>query len=186
MSAAIDTPYYAVNLRPHEIEEIGSIAARRKAANFYRENASYYRDSSKMEDERTASNASVAAECAVARVLNQSWTAGGAWKAYQHHGFANLPDVGFNHEVRRVREPTATTFAIRERDLARTLTACFVEPPEHDRVRVLGWIRGEDAWEIGTLVEGQNYKRVQLSALTRDALPPDVPYQPNQDWLVIP
>lgn len=165
--------YYRVNLRSWEAPAVALVGAQRTAANAGRENAYHYRDTSKMEDERTASFAAAAAECATARLVNQYWTAGGAWPADRHGDFSRLPDVGYNIEVRRVRDFTTTTFAVRQRDLSRTIVACFVVPPELTEVRVLGWIRGKDAWEAGRPVD--DYARVPIDALTRDPLPPDIP-----------
>jgi len=158
---------------------VATVGAGRTAANYGRPNAPHYADASRREDERTASFAAAAAECGVARLLNQYWTAGGAWALQQHGDFADLADVGKNIEVRRVRDPGTTTFAVRERDMGRTIVACFVLPPELVEVRILGWIQGPDAWEVGTPVE--NYTRVPIDALSRGAMPPDIPERPKAE-----
>ena len=173
--------HYRVHLRPWEIANVGAVGAQRTAANAGRDNAPHYRDDSKRQDERTASFAAAAAECATARLLNQYWTAGGAWPADRHREFASLPDVGRNIEVRRIREKGTETFAVRKRDLDRTVVACFVDPPELTTVWILGWIRGKDGWEVGTPVE--DYTRVPVEALTLGPLPPDIPTAPDaQVW----
>ena len=151
MAEAGRASHYRVNLRPWEITHVATVGAGRTAANHGRANAPHYADASRREDERTASFAA----------------------AGRHGDFARLPDVGENIEVRRVRDPGTTTFAVRKRDGTRTIVACFVVPPELTEVRVLGWIQGPDAWEVGHPVE--EYARVPLDALTLDPLPPDIP-----------
>lgn len=177
-----EATHYRVVLRPWEIAHVATVGAQRTVANLNRANAPHYRDASRREDERTASHAAAAAECATARLLNQYWTAGGAWVAARHGEFADLADVGENIEVRRVRDHGTTTFAVRERDMGRTIVACFVVPPELTEVRVLGWIQGPDAWEVGQPVE--DYTRVPIEALTRGPLPPDIPTRPEAEEFV--
>lgn len=120
-----------------------------------------------MEDDRTAQHASCAAECATARALDRYWTAGGAWDSQHHRQFRDLADVGQNIEVRRVREPASTTFAVTNTEADRVIVACFVEPPELRVVRVLGWIRGTDALSVGVPASKYpNRSRVPIAALS--------------------
>jgi len=163
---ATEAPHILVRLRPWEYTLVAQIGADRAARNHDRPDAPHY-DRSRMEDDRTAQHAACAAECATARVLNKYWTAGGAWDSARHREFQHLADVGNNTEVRRVREPTSTTFAVDAKDKNRMVVACYVEAPELRDVRFLGWITGEEALRIGTDSQyGGNRKRVPISALT--------------------
>jgi hypothetical protein len=122
-----------------------------------------------MEDDRTAQHAAAACECAVARALNLYWTAGGAWDMGQHDEWKPLADVGHNIEVRRVREPNASTFAMGERDRDRIIAVAYAEPPELQVVRAFGWIDGATAYEAGSpAVKYPTRRRVPLSVLTLD------------------
>lgn len=164
---ADEAPHIKVRLRPWEYTLVAQVGADRAARNHDRPDAPHY-DRSRMEDDRTAQHASCAAECATARLLNKYWTAGGAWDSARHAEFRDLADVGENIEVRRIREPNSTTFAVDERDHDRIIVACYVEPPELRDVRVLGWIKGEEALRVGTEAQyGKgNRKRVPVAALS--------------------
>lgn len=146
---ALTAPYYRVELRPWEYSMAALIGAERTGRNFGRRDAPSYRDDSRKQDDRTAQHAAAAAECAVARLLNEYWTAGGAWPGDRHGEFSGLPDVGCDKEVRRVRDGGSRTFAVQAKDDQPVIVACFVEPPELRVVRVLGWIRlseARDTW----------------------------------------
>lgn len=155
MTVAVETlltaataPAIVIDLQSWEYELAGQVGLARIAANFGRSDAAHY-NRERMEDDRTAQHAAAAAEIATARAANRYWTAGGAWSREDHAQFRNLPDVGKNIEVRRVRDPGASTFAAGPNDCERVIFACYVEPPEFRRVRVLGWIRGADALALG-------------------------------------
>lgn len=158
-------PAIEIELYPWEYQLAAQVGAARTAANWNRPDAAHY-DRSRMEDDRTAQQAAVAAEIATARAFNRYWTACGAWSNSDHLGYKNLPDVGRNIEVRRIREVNGTDFAFDpKRDRDRALVAAYVKGPEFREVRVLGWIKGEDAVDIG---EETDYGRlrVPISALT--------------------
>ena len=170
--AAGDAPCIKVVLRPWEYALAAQVGAQRAAQNHDRADAPHY-DRSRMEDDRTAQHAAAAAECATARALNKYWTAGGAWDTSQHNRWRKLADVGTNIEVRRVRDATSTTFAVDDRTSDRVLVACYVEPPEMQTVRVLGWITTADALRVG--VSAPQYptrKRVPISALSLAGITP--------------
>lgn len=162
-----EAPYIAVRLRPWEYTLVAQVGADRAARNHDRPDAAHY-DRSRMEDDRTAQHASCAAECATARLLDKYWTAGGAWDSARHSEFRSLADVSDNIEVRRIRESTSSTFAVDEKDRKRVIVAAYVEPPELRDVRILGWIKGEEALKIGTPAKYGNRKRVPISALSLD------------------
>ena len=168
---AVDAPYVKIVLRPWEYSLVAQVGAQRAARNHNRGDAAHY-DRSRMEDDRTAQHAACAAECATARALNKYWTAGGAWDASEHQQWRALADVGTNIEVRRIRDATSTTFAVDNRDRERVIVACFVEPPELNTVRVLGWVRGADALAAGTTApKYPTRKRVPITALSLDGIP---------------
>lgn len=163
---ASQAPYIRVDLRPWEYALVAQIGAARAARNHNRPDAKHY-DRSRMEDDRTAQHASCAAECATARAFDRYWTAGGAWDSGDHARYKDLADVGQNIEVRRIREPSSTTFAVDERDRDRIVVACYVEPPELQVVRVFGWARGADALAAGEVAEKYpSRRRVPLSVLS--------------------
>lgn len=167
---AATAPAIEVDLRSWEWRDAARVGAERSAANFGRSDAAHY-NRERMEDDRTAQHAAAAAEIATARATNSYWTAGGAWSPEDHAQFRSLPDVGKNIEVRRVRDPGATTFAVGPNDSDRVIFACYVEPPELRRVRVLGWIRGEDALALGRDAGyGNGRVRVDISRLSREGI----------------
>ena len=123
-----------------------------------------------MEDDRTAQHAAAVCELAVARALNRYPTGFGAWAASDHAKYRDLPDVGDNTEVRRVREASSTTFAVGEKDRNRTIVAAFPILPELRVVRVLGWIKGSEALRIGTSAGYGDRVRVPISALSLNGI----------------
>ena len=145
------------------------MGAERFAANFYREDAPHY-DRSRMEDDRTAQHAAAVCELAVARALNRYPTGFGAWAAADHAKWRDLPDVGTNTEVRRIREADATTFAVGGKDRNRTIVAAYPILPELRIVKVLGWISGEEALRIGRPAGYGDRVRVPISALSLNGI----------------
>jgi hypothetical protein len=136
-----------IKLEPWEYEYASYIGIRRFTANWDKSDASYY-DRSRMEDDRTAQVASAICELAVAKAMNQYWTAS-IWDESKHENNKFIPDVGINIEVRRVR--TKSGPAVRHKDLNRDLiiVGAIAIAPEFKEVEVLGWIRAEDGWNIG-------------------------------------
>lgn len=163
---AATAPAIEIDLRPWEWSLAASVGADRAVANYGRSDAAHY-DRSRMEDDRTAQHAAAAAEIATARALNRYWTACGAWAANDHGQYRNLADVGDNVEVRRVRDAETTTFAVGPGDRERIIVAAYVEPPELRRVRILGWISGQEAIEIGRPAGYGDRVRVPIARLTR-------------------
>tara|TARA_B100000678_G_C18045869_1_gene436608 strand:- start:127 stop:507 length:381 start_codon:yes stop_codon:yes gene_type:complete len=101
-----------------------------------------------MEDDRTAQVAAAVCELAVAKTTNRYWHAH-IWHATEHHRFKDLPDVGRNIEVRRVR--TSKSAAVRRHQCGKGLVlfVAYALPPELREVDVLGWIDMDSAWEAG-------------------------------------
>jgi hypothetical protein len=154
-----------IDLTPWEYSLAAQVGADRFAQNFGKQDARHY-DRSRVEDDRTAQHAAAAAEIATARAFDRYWTACGAWAAERHSEYRNIPDVGRNIEVRRIREGSASTFAISPKDRERIIAVCFVEMPELRRVRVLGWVDGETALEVGTDAGYGDRVRVPISILS--------------------
>lgn len=161
---AVTAPAVVIDLEPWEWKNAIEVGANRTVANWNRKDAPHY-DRSRMEDDRTADAASAISELAVAKATGRFWTAGGAWSVSDHHRYRDLPDVGDNIEVRRVRDSSRQDFAVGEKDEGRVIFATYVVPPEFRTVRVLGWIMGAEALEIGTPT-AYGRLRVPIAALT--------------------
>jgi hypothetical protein len=137
-----------VNLLPWEYEWVCHVGARRFAANWFRPDAKHYhRD--RMEDDRTAQVAACAAELAVAKHTNRYWS-GHVWDYRDHNQYKDIPDVGTNIEVRRIR--TRDTAAVRKRQVGKGLVLFVAKPvmPEIRSVEIYGWMHYDQAWEVGT------------------------------------
>jgi hypothetical protein len=136
-----------VSLETWEYEHASLVGARRYTANWGKQDASWY-DAGRMEDDRTAQVAAAVCELAVAKVTNRYWHAH-IWHATEHHKFRDMPDVGRNIEVRRVR--TSKSAAVRKHQVGMGLVlfVAYATPPEFRGVDVLGWIDMDEAWDKG-------------------------------------
>jgi hypothetical protein len=136
-----------VNLQTWEYEHACNIGIRRYTANWSKKDAPHYKKE-RMEDDRTAVVAAAICELAVAKYTNRYWHAH-VWHASEHDRFRDLPDVGRNIEVRRIR--TGAHVAVRKHQLGRGLVlwAARPEPPEFRQVELFGWMRDDEAWEVG-------------------------------------
>lgn len=137
-----------VELQTWEFDLVSLVGARRASARWHSGNAAHY-DQKRMEDERTAQVAACAAELAVAKWTNRYWHAH-VWDARDHDKFKDLPDVGTNIEVRRVR--TSDSAAVREHQVGKRLVLFVAKPimPELRSVEILGWFPYDLAWQHGT------------------------------------
>jgi len=137
-----------VDLHPWEYEWASHVGIRRFTERWTSLNAPWYQDS-RMEDDRTAQVAAAITELAVAKHTNQYW-GGHVWPANQHHLWSDMPDVGLNIEVRRVRSRRGA--AVREKQLQRGLIlwAGQPTPPEFRQVELWGWLDYDTAWAHGT------------------------------------
>ena len=134
-------------LEPWEYEWAMHVAARRSVANWGKKDAKHYKKEL-MEDERTASAAACVCELAVAKATNRYWS-GHVWHGSEHQKYRDIPDVGTNIEVRRVR--TRDTAAVRRHQLGKGLVLFVARPsmPEMKLVTILGWLKYDEAWEVG-------------------------------------
>jgi hypothetical protein len=141
------TPHQ-ITLEPWEYEHASNIGIRRYTANWEKHDAKHY-DPARMEDNRTAQVAATISELAVAKHTNRYWS-GHVWTPQQHNHYRNIPDVGHNIEVRRIR--TRNTVAVRKHQLGKGLVlwAARPIPPEFRTVELYGWIKYDEAWEKGT------------------------------------
>lgn len=141
-----------VKLETWEYEYASTIGIRRYTNNWGKPDAPWY-DPLKMEDNRTAQVASAIGELAVAKVINEYWSAS-IWKGSDHKKYKDLPDVGKNIEVRRVR--TQDGPAVREKDLKKEGLIIFgvtPVPKEFLEVEILGWILAQEGWDKGVSVK---------------------------------
>jgi hypothetical protein len=136
-----------IDLYPWEYDHALQIAARRHAANWGKQDAPHYHRKN-MEDDRTAQAAACVCELAVAKATNRYWS-GHVWHKSEHNLYRDLPDVGDNIEVRRIR--TQMSAAVRRHQLGKGLVLFVARPilPEMMQVEVFGWKKYDDAWEIG-------------------------------------
>ena len=120
-----------------------------------------------MEDNRTAEVAAAICELAVAKHTNRYWPAQ-VWHASDHGKYRDLPDVGHNIEVRRIR--TKKEAAVRRHQLGKNLVLYVAEAvyPEFRSVLLHGWLRYDDAWELGneSTYDPKNTRTIDISKLT--------------------
>jgi hypothetical protein len=86
----------------------------------------------------------------VAKATGRQWHAK-VWPPAEHWKHRDEPDVGRNIEVRRIREPN-NGLVVREKDLNKGKVIFVAYPlPETGfrQVDVIGWLRAEDAWDLG-------------------------------------
>ncbi len=136
-----------VTLETWEYEHASQVGARRYTANWGKADAPWY-DAERMEDDRTAQVAAAVCELAVAKATNRYWHAH-IWHATEHHKYRDMPDVGRNIEVRRVR--TSKAAAVRKHQVGKGLVlfVAYAIPPEFREVEMLGWMGMDEAWEAG-------------------------------------
>lgn len=135
-----------IELMPWEYEWASHVGARRFIENWNRGNAAHY-DKARMEDDRTAQVAACIAELAVAKYANRYWS-GHVWPSYRHQHYKDLPDVGTNIEVRRLR--TKETAAVRKKQLGKGLFLFVAKPiaPEFRKVEIYGYLEYDIAWSL--------------------------------------
>lgn len=141
-----------ITLEPWEYEHGSNVGIRRYTANWGKQDAPHYKKEL-MEDDRTAVVAAALCELAVAKYTNRYWHAH-IWPASDHNKYRDLPDVGKNIEVRRIR--TGNRVAIRKHQLGKQLIvwAAYATPPEFRQIILYGWQYYDEAWHKG---EPSNY-----------------------------
>jgi hypothetical protein len=141
----VDKPI--ISLHPWEYEWASHVGARRFIENWNKQNAAHY-DQKRMEDDRTAQVAACVAELAVAKHVNQFWS-GHVWHGTHHSRYKDLPDVGFNIEVRRLR--TKKSAAVRKHQVGKGLIlfAAKPVPPELRFVIIYGCRDYDESWALG-------------------------------------
>jgi hypothetical protein len=136
-----------IHLETWEYEHASAVGIGRFTANWGKQDAEYY-SRERMEDDRTAEVAAAITELAVAKYTNQYWP-GTVWPAGQHNVYREMPDVGHNIEVRRVR--TRPGGAVRRKQVGKGLELWVAKPiePEFKSVEIWGGIRYDDGWRVG-------------------------------------
>jgi len=125
-----------VSLERWEYEHAADVGIRRLTANWNKQDADYYQNKKVLQEERVASPAIAMCELAVAKYLGKYWH-GSYWHATEHNKFRDLPDVGDDIEVRRVRTGAAT---VRRKDRGRTVWVAREHDAECRTVEILGFV----------------------------------------------
>jgi len=153
-----------IELEKWEYEHAVYIAGRRLAENKGRKDAAHYNNNLK-QNEILANVATCCCEIAVAKLFNEYWHAH-VWDVRDHSKYKDLPDVGKDIEVRRIREKE-NPVTVRKNDVLknRIVVAAYAEPPEFWTVNVLGMIEAGPGWEIGAPAsfDPENSRRVSIS-----------------------
>lgn len=159
-----------VTLETWEYEHANSVGIRRFTANWEKADAPHYKRN-RMEDDRTAQVAAAACELAVAKHTNRYWHAH-IWHATEHNKYRDLPDVGRNIEVRRIR--TRKEAAVRKHQLGKGLVIWVAEAiaPEFREVVLYGWLKYDDAWTLGEPADydTDNTRLIRVEQLTEPTL----------------
>lgn len=150
-----------VTLRPWEYESAFRVGIARFVANWAKADAPHY-DRSAMEEDRKAQAAAAICELAVARHTNQYWHAH-VWHPSDHWRYKNLPDVGDNIEVRRVR--TGNSVAVRRSDAGKVVWAARIADQEYRSVEILGFIEADEF--IPSIPANESWARCALESLTK-------------------
>ena len=149
MTEAYEPRGVMITLSDDELDQAKRVGDGRNAANTGSLDKPYYHREL-MQDDETASFAAATAEAAVAKATGRQWHAK-VWPAGEHWKHRDEPDVGRNIEVRRIREPN-NGLVVREKDLNKGKVIFVAYPlPETGfrQVDVIGWLRAEDAWDLG-------------------------------------
>jgi hypothetical protein len=128
-----------VRLERWEYEHAAHVGFSRFTANWNKQDAVYYQDKNVMEEERVASPVIAMCELAVAKYLGKYWH-GSYWHACEHDKFRDLPDVGDDVEVRRVKSGMAT---VRRGDRGRTVWVARAHDAECRTVEILGFVEAD-------------------------------------------
>jgi hypothetical protein len=141
-----------VFLEPYETEAAIQVGTKRYLMRLDSGDRAYY-DRSRMEHDLHANIAACVAEIAVAKHLNQYW-GNHWWVASGHKLYESMADVGYDVEVRRIREPR-NPVAIRDKDVFndRTIYAVYVKTPEYTEADIIGSISAKRGWEMGSRPE---------------------------------
>lgn len=137
-----------IELERWEYEHASNIGIRRFTENWDARDAKHY-DRTRMEDDRTAQVAAAICELAVAKHTNQYWH-GHVWRRSEHAQYRDMPDVGNNIEVKRIRTSSFVPVRTNGRGRNLVLWACKPIMPEFRVVEVIGRIPHDYAWENGT------------------------------------
>lgn len=138
-----------VEIEKWEYERANAVGIARCVANWGSPDAAHYKQTERQEDNRTASVAAALCELAVAKLTNSYWH-GHVWHWTERAKYRDLPDVGKNTEVRRLR--TSSFVPIRKGQNKKENLKVFgarVIGLEMNSVQVYGYILQKKGWEIG-------------------------------------
>lgn len=160
-----------IYLEPYELEAATQVGTKRYLMNLEKQDKGYY-GNEHMEHDLTASIYSCVAELAVAKHLNQYWGAHW-WLPEKHHYYKQQADVGYDVEVRRLRE-LHNAVPIRDKDVTagRVVYGVYVpslKSPKDDitEVTIVGYINADEGWQRG---ERPSYDRYDQTRLVRQDL----------------
>lgn len=144
---SVEAAVVTIELLPWEYIHACDIGIKRYAANWDKENAAWYGDPDRLEDDRTATVAAAIVELAVAKYLNQFWHAH-VWHSSEHYRYDMYPDIGKNIEARRIRVSDGVPIRAGQNSIAGLkVWAARPEPSEFRVVKIYGWVLQSDGWE---------------------------------------
>jgi len=151
-------------LEPYETEAAIQVGTKRYLMRLDSGDRAYY-DRSRMEHDLHANIAACVAEIAVAKHLNQYW-GNHWWVTSGHKLYESMADVGYDVEVRRIREPK-NPLVIRNTDVFRnrTVYVVYVKTPEYTEADIIGSINAKAGWEIGSRPEWDKSNETRVVSL---------------------
>jgi len=156
-----------IDLETWEYERASDVGIRRYTANWGREDAPWYQDPTRLEDDRTASVAAAISELAVAKYLNRYWH-GHVWHASEHYKYDMYPDVGNNTEVRRIRVSEGVPIRYHQNSISDLIVwAAFPRPREFRQVEILGWVHQEIGWRDGVYADYDKKRLTRLFSIDK-------------------
>lgn len=130
-----------VSLEKWEYELAFKVGAARTTANWGVPDQTCYQNKAINEPERFAGPSAAIAELAVAKYTNNYWHAH-FWHSTDREKYRQMPDVGVDIEVRRVR--CGGTIPVRRKDKGMRVWAAEPLGDERTRVEILGFVYADD------------------------------------------
>ena len=158
-----------IKIEKWEYERAHAVGIARCVARWGSPDAEHYDQKARQEDNRTANFASALCELAVAKATNRYWH-GHVWHWTEHKKYYDLPDVGTNIEVRRLRTRNQVPIRKKQNKIPGLVVfAAKVIGEEMDYVEICGYIGQAKGWDIGVQSDygpnPQNTRLVHISKL---------------------